>query len=51
MNHAIKLSEEEILSITGNNDIKLKMSGTEAVYTIDIIDNPWPKAVYGNDQM
>lgn len=49
MNHAIQLSEEEILSITGNNDIKLKMSGTEAVYTIDIIDNPWPKAVYGND--
>lgn len=48
-NHIIQLSEEEILSITAANDIKLKMTGTDVVNTIDIIDHAWPTAVYGND--
>lgn len=47
--HAIQLSEEEILSITPANDIKLRMTGTDEVYTIDIIEHQWPTAVYGND--
>lgn len=48
-NHIIQLSKEEILSITAANDIKLKITGSDVVNTIDIIDHAWPTAVYGND--
>lgn len=47
--HIIQLSKEEILSITAANDIKLKITGSDVVNTIDIIDHSWPTAVYGND--
>ncbi len=48
-NHIIPLTKEEIVSITAKNDIKIKMSGTDQVYTIDILDNPMAVEVYGND--
>lgn len=48
-NHVIPLTKEELNSITAKNDIKIKMSGTEQVFTIDILDNPMAVEVYGND--
>lgn len=36
--HAIVLTEEQMAGITAENDIKLKLSGTSQLYTIDILD-------------
>lgn len=47
--HEVALSEEEIKSITAENDIKVKLRGVSAVNTIDITEGKMPEGYCVND--
>lgn len=44
-----KLSQEEIESITAENDIHVRLQGTTSYYTIDITPGSLPSGLYSND--
>lgn len=47
--HEVALSEEEIKSITAENDIKVKLRGVSSVNTIDITEGKMPEGYCVND--
>lgn len=47
--HIIKLSDEDLNSITAENDILVSLKDITAIYTIDILTQERPKNIYLND--
>ena len=47
--HQVKLSQQEIDSITAQNDIKVKLFGVQTVNTIDIVEGARPDGYCVND--
>lgn len=47
--HEVKLTEEEIKSITSANDIKVRLLGVNTVHTIDITEGKKPEGYCVND--
>ena len=48
-NHTIQLTEEEVNSITAENDIKVGLVGSDTIYTIDIQNGKDASNLYRND--